>query len=61
MARLREKRKTGLSPEEMRRALGIPTNLKPVHPREIRQRMLAEGVRPEERLASSEIIRMREE
>jgi hypothetical protein len=47
--------------EERRKALGIPVDMPRVGAKKLRERMLAEGVRPEERLASSEIIRLREE
>jgi len=47
--------------QEMRRAMGIPEDLEPVDPEEIQALMLAEGVDPDERIGSSEILRMREE
>lgn len=47
--------------QEMRRAMGIPEDLEPMDPREVQKLMLSQGVDPEERLGSSEILRMREE
>ena len=47
--------------EERRRRLGIPVHMPRVGAKALRERMLAEGVRTEERLLSSEIVRLREE
>lgn len=43
------------------REMGIPWDLPAVGAKRLREMMLAEGVRPEECLASKEIERMREE
>lgn len=45
--------------QEMRRAMGIPEDLEPMDPREVRELMLSQGVDPEARLGSSEILRTR--
>ncbi len=61
LARLQEKKMARISDAELRQALGIPADLKPIGAKAVREMMLAEGIRPEERILSSEIIRLREE
>ena len=61
LERLRQQKKRYHDPKELRRALGIPEDLEPIGAKAVREMMLAEGVRPEECLASSEIIRIRNE
>ncbi len=46
---------------ERRRALGIPEDMPRIGAKKLQELMLAEGVRPEDRLLSSEIIRLRDE
>jgi hypothetical protein len=47
--------------DELREQLGIPRDFKPMSLEEMREQMIAEGVKPEDRELSREIIRMREE
>lgn len=61
LARLRAKKGRHAPLDDLRRSLGIPTDLEPIGAKAIREMMLADGVRPEDRILSSEIIRMREE
>lgn len=61
LARLRQKRMSGPSLDEMRRAMGIPPDLEPIGAVALQEMMIEAGVRPEDRLLSSEIIRLREE
>ncbi|MBI3944304.1 MAG: hypothetical protein HY321_00115 [Armatimonadetes bacterium] len=47
--------------EEIFRELGIPTDLPPATAEEIREMMIADGVRPEERLAQKLLREARDE
>jgi len=61
LARLRAKKARRGSFEDLLRSLGLPPDLKPIGAEAVQAMMLADGVRPEDRLLSSEIIRLREE
>lgn len=45
----------------LRRAAGIPPDMPRIGVKALREMMLADGIEPEDRILSSEIIRMRDE
>ncbi|HET6383054.1 MAG TPA: hypothetical protein VFJ58_06645 [Armatimonadota bacterium] len=61
LARRQQQTPTQGDTQEVRRALGIPPELPHIGAIAVQELMLAEGVDPEDRILSGEIIRVRDE